>query len=535
MATDFIAEQLKLPQRTLFPLLLFVWLMLLWNLGDFGLLEDNDARFFEISNAMAQSGDWLIPRLNGIVHFHKPPLTFWAVGSSLKLFGTSTWAGRLPVALASFLLLCCVRILKPDSTWGTLILLTSLEYWFLSRLVLTDMFLALTVGTAMACYWRSRSSEDRKWNLAFWFSLGLSFLTKGPVGPAILALTLVGFHAVGGTVDWKRLLHPSGLLVFLATLLPWYTLAWWKYPKLLSYLFFFQTVDRVATEVHGRGGPIWFYLPVILGGFFPWSASLWVTLPNAVRRGDPLDRFLLAWLLGPLLLFSLSGSKLPTYLLPLFPALALLTARALEKSETARKVAVSCSVALGALALALLFLLSDKLPVELVPARDYLLGAGLTTGAAAVVGFVLIKQGKPMKATASTGLGFALTLLILSGALGVTDRFYSSRALAEFIIKLEHGDDLLVAEYRDHLHGLPVYLKRRIVQISYPRETQFEKDDEFKSYLFKDIQSFQNFAGKRPFLLVLSESDYTPNQFPNFEAHRVGQWYVLDSRKALTQ
>ena len=133
--------------------------------------------------------------------------------------------------------------------------------WGYSALVVLNLF----------AFWRLRESDALKWTLLFWLAQALSFLTKGPVGLAIVALTILGFRGFGGKVPWKKMFRWQGLLLGAAVVTPWYATVFHKYPNLFYYLFEFQTVERVATEVHGRGGPIWFFLPVILAGFFPWS------------------------------------------------------------------------------------------------------------------------------------------------------------------------------------------------------------------------------------------------------------------------
>ncbi|MCA9781284.1 MAG: hypothetical protein KC800_31405, partial [Candidatus Eremiobacteraeota bacterium] len=398
----------------------------------------------------------------------------------------------------------------------------------LSRLVLTDMFLSLTVGAALFAFWKFRESDSRVWSLLFWLSLGLSFLTKGPVGLAVVGLTLLLYKAFRGTAPWLLLLRPEGPLLAALVACPWYILESVRFEGLFSYLFHFQTIDRVATEVHGRGGPIWFYLPVILAGFFPWSPALWVAFRDAFKRREELDLFLGAWILGPLLLFSLSGSKLPTYLLPLYPAFAMLVARALDNPRSTQSVAVSCATGLSVFTVALIAFLSFGLPPEIAPNLNILRGVSFASGIGSVLSLYLCRVSRSTEALAAIGLSFAAVLILLGGGIGRSDAAYSARQVAAVI--RERESECIVVEFKDHLHGLPYYLDHRIVQISYPRETQFEQSADYRRYLFDSPEDF--LATLKPgqkVLVITRNSDLEQAQavFRDSEHIRVGHWDLL--------
>ena len=412
--------------------------------------------------------------------------------------------------------------------WATLILVTSLEYWFLSRLVLTDMFLALTVGSALFGFWTLRRSNSRLWSSLFWLSLGLSFLTKGPVGLAIVALTLAFYKAFGGQAPWKLLLRPEGPILGALVACPWYFVEISRFDGLFSYLVHFQTIERVATEVHGRGGPLWFYIPVILAGFFPWSPALWVAFRDAFRKREDKDLFLLAWILGPLLLFSISGSKLPTYLLPLYPAFAMLLARSLDDSRSARAVAISCSAGLTGFSLALIVFLKIGLPPEIAPNLTTLLWVTAVAGCGSVLSIFLCLSQRAEQAVTVVGGCFALVLLLLSSGIGKSDAAYSARKIAEAIES--QGPNTIVAEYRDHLHGLPYYLHHRIVQVSFPRETQFEQNSDYKKFLFTTAEDFfTSLEPSQKALLIIRDSDYEQAElFHGYPHTKFGRWNLVE-------
>ncbi len=525
-------------------LLALTLLLLGLGLGSYGLLEDNEARFFEISWEMAQSHDWVTPHLNFIEHFHKPPGTFWLVASSLRLFGPSEWAGRLPVALAG-LLTIGLTFHWMTRTGGqrlavraVLVLLTSVEFWFLSRLVLTDMFLTLTVTSAFYWAWRARSSAPTQaanpqtsprastaW-LPFWLSLAAGFLVKGPIGLAIVMPVLFLHHLTSPQQKWN--LRPTlGLPLFLLLALPWYVLVCLQNDGLLAYFLRFQTAQRMLTTVHGRPGPWWFYLPVLLAGFFPWSTGLAYSLREAWYRRDDLDRLLLLWVVVPLLFFSCAGSKLPTYLLPIFPALAMLTARASGQSPEARRLS---SIALGtqaALGLALALYLAHGAAAELQPATGQLQALATLLILSPALAFHHRRGASDDAWFAWPALTFAGGLLLLAGALGPCDRAYSARELARTVIAQQPQPGDLV-EIADHLHGLPYYLDQRLVQVAFPRETQFEENTDYQRYLYPDLASY--LASRKPSpttLIVMRRSDYETYANRSWTHWNIGPWILL--------
>ncbi|HIB65463.1 MAG TPA: glycosyltransferase family 39 protein [Phycisphaerales bacterium] len=511
---------------------LFLGLLFFGNLGSYGLLEDNEARFFEIAWEMEESGNLVTPKLNFINHFHKPPATFWLVGLSLKCLGATEGAGRLPVVLAAIATVALTSFFLPQGeqrVFLVLVLACNLEFWLLSRTVLTDMFLTLSVTACMLAAYRLIQAEDRKASALFWISLGFSTLVKGPVGPAIVFLALLSFHLTSQRLPWRRWSPVKGVLLFSVVALPWYLLVCSEYSGLLEYFAGYQTVERLATTVHGRAGPVWFFLPVVLIGFLPWSPALPASLRLAVKRSSTLDRFLLSWLVPSFLLFSLSGSKLPTYILPLFPALALLVASHWGDQVFARRTAVSTVGVLGIVGLAVLgFSISGATP-ELKSAAGVILISSLVCLGGAILAALLLKKARVEDALEASGVAFGAFLIVLSFGLNLTDGAYSARRLATAILA-RADSETVIAEYADHLHGLPYYLDRRLVQVSYPRETQFEEAGAVDGFLYSNLQEFLAAQGEKPIILVLRRSDYSDELFSKWEKIYDGRWLVLERR-----
>ena len=329
--------------------LLAAALALLW-LGLRGIWDPDEGRYTNVAMHMLDSGDWLNPRRSDEVgHWTKPPLTYWAIASSVALFGPSAFAGRLPAALAY---LFCVwlawrtaRRLAPGAqATAALAYATMLLTFGASQLITTDYLLAAWTGLAMWAFIEARfggHARPNRWIALMWAAFALAFLTKGP--PALLTLlVIVVFDRLMPKAKSHRLLNASGVGLFLLLAAPWYIAVIHGHPGLFRYFIGDEVVNRVTTNEFGRHGE-WYgwlqvYAPTLLLGTLPWTPALWRwarALPASLRRWrDPglravEARWLLPalWLLLPLLVFCLSRSRMPLYLLPLFLPIALLVAQ----------------------------------------------------------------------------------------------------------------------------------------------------------------------------------------------------------------
>lgn len=306
-------------------------------LGSRGLNEPDEGRYAEIGREMAVTGEWLIPHLNGFEHFQKPPLLYWLTATSIRLFGANEWAARLPsalAALASVLLTAWIagRLFgQARSFWAGLILLSCTGFFLLARLLTPDMLLTGCILGSITCFLRFAGDGGRlRWGYLFFASLGIGFLAKGPMALVVPLSAALAW-------DWRaRQLQPTaprlpwiaGSLLTLTISLSWFvTLSAWRH-DLFTYFWKYELMQRFASSAHGRAKPFWFFAPVLLIALLPWS----FLLPHLAKKAwaqwrakslTPAQSALAGWVLPPLLILSCSGSKLPTYILPLLPALAI--------------------------------------------------------------------------------------------------------------------------------------------------------------------------------------------------------------------
>jgi 4-amino-4-deoxy-L-arabinose transferase-like glycosyltransferase len=294
--------------------------------GWLGLIEPTETRYAEIAREMLAGRDWLIPRLNGIPHFDKPPLAYWSAASGMALLGMNEWGARLGGALAAaFVLWCTARLARQaGGALAPAFLVSSVLFFALSHQLASDIFLAAAVAGFYAAIFDPRSRAS----LWPFVALGVGFMAKGPV---VLVLTvapalLAALWARDGSPA-RALASWRGWLVFAVIALPWYVVVLVKTPGLWTYFIHRQLWERYATTVHQRGGPIYYFLVVVLVGALPWTLAAlrewWHAAREAGRRNLP-DALLASWIGLPMVFFSFSGSKLPAYVLPLVPGLAVL-------------------------------------------------------------------------------------------------------------------------------------------------------------------------------------------------------------------
>ncbi len=329
-------------------------------LGRTPLANPDEPRYALIPLEMAAAGDAVLGRLNGILYLEKPPLVYWTVGFFQRLFGAGEWSARLKPALFGLagvlLTYAAARRLagRAAGLAAATVLGSSLMVFALSRVLLLDMPLAVLMAATLFCFIlgvREPAGPRRRWLfLGLYASAALATLTKGLIGflipGAVMFLWLLIFN------QWKRLLPmhlAGGGLLFLAIAAPWHVLAAQQFPEWTEFYFVREHWERFTRPGHGRTEPWWFFTAVLIAGLFPWTGFL----PAALREGTAGGRwdglravwarrkeqadawFFVVWAGFIFLFFSKSQSKLIPYLLPMFPALAVLIGLWLGRRWTA--------------------------------------------------------------------------------------------------------------------------------------------------------------------------------------------------------
>ena len=466
-------------------------------------MEPDEGRNAEVAREMLASGDWVTPHFDTFPYLDKPPVFFWMVAGSLGVFGVSEWAARLPSALSALALVLLTgwlawRMLGGRAGLGAgwIVATCPLAIVF-SHMVIFDMTLACLVTLAMVCFWRAEASDFKRPALdaVIFTAMGAATLTKGPVGFLLPILSWVAYGAVRRRLgELKRLRWGMGILIFLAICLPWFITVSVRHPDFPRYAFWQESLKRFATGTAHRQGGLFYYLPVYLAGFFPWSLFLLFAGLSRVRRWRALKEesqkpvvYLLCWALVTFTFFSLSQSKLPGYILPAIPPLAILTALVWGEARPAGSRAPDWLTAGFAAFLAMgLFLAVGSQPWVLAatklrwarklhPAlsiwvKPSLLYGGLILIALAILGRNLAARLRGTRhLAAATFLLAALTVPILVvrwwGPIDAYAETHSSRRLAETLLASPEKD-LPLCGYYYFRTSLPFYLRRPVALLT---------------------------------------------------------------------
>jgi len=321
--------------------ILVVLIVLFARIGELPFRDPDEGRNAEVAREMHQSGAWLVPTYDGLVYLDKPAFFFKSVALSFSLFGESEAAARLPSAIFATLLLgmlfaFCRREYPDRNTAALAVIITASSPLFLvhARHVIFDMTLAFFVCGAILCGYLAESTTGRpraNWYLLGAVSAGFATLVKGPVGFLIPLLVIAIYNFTEGRTGWaRRGFSPANVLIFLAVVLPWFVGLSLQRPDFPYYGLVEESFHRFTTSSFQRGGPIYYYGIVLLGGLFAWS----ILLPEAAARAWPYrtklnsaDRLFIVWSIVVVLFFSISKSKLPAYILSACLALGALLAR----------------------------------------------------------------------------------------------------------------------------------------------------------------------------------------------------------------
>jgi len=316
------------------------------------LAHPDEGRYAEISREMVATGDWVTPRLDGFAYLQKPPLQYWATAIAYETFGVSEWTARLWTALTGLAAVFATwfagrRLLgKAAGEFGALALLASPYFVVMSGVNTLDTGVSLFLSGAVFAYLLSRQAAtraaERGWMILAWAAMALAVLSKGLIGVVLPLGTLVAYaiwHRQSAAI--ARLHWLPGLTVFGAITAPWFVLAARANPEFLEFFFLHEHFQRFTSTVHNRAGPVWYFVPVLLLAVAPWIgaaaggvAQAWRARPE--RGAVSTRRFLLFWCVIVFAFFSVSQSKLPAYLLPIVPALALLAGDALASGNGRR-------------------------------------------------------------------------------------------------------------------------------------------------------------------------------------------------------
>lgn len=460
------------------------------------LVPTDEGRYAEMAREMVATGNWVTPRLNAIKYFEKPPLQNWMNALTFELFGLGEWQARLWTGLCGLLGVFLAgytgrRLFGPRVGFHAALVLGSSMFWMaMAHINTLDMGLAGMMALALCGLLLGQHNdasrrERRNWMLVCWAGMALAVLSKGLIGIVLPGAVLVLYTLFSRDwAIWKRLHALPGILLFLAITVPWFVLVSLQNPEFLHFFFIHEHFQRFTSKIHHRAGPWYYFIPILLLGIIPWlgvlAQSLWAGRRDnvtAAASGFQPKKLLLTWSVFIFLFFSVSGSKLPSYILPIFPALALLIACYLEQvSARAIQASAALLVVAGAGGLATMHLIPQLTDIafEVPIYQAYVPWVGAASalgiaGGAAVIWLARRRMDWALVTLAATGYLAAQLLMLGHEPLG---RYASGIDMVP-AIEAELTPDTPIYAVGRYNQTLPFYLRRTMILVEHADELEF--------------------------------------------------------------
>jgi 4-amino-4-deoxy-L-arabinose transferase-like glycosyltransferase len=490
------------------PFFLFYGLVPVFGGDGLGLVGADEPRYAQIAREMLLRHDYVTPVLWGHPWLEKPALYYWRAMFAFLEFGVHDWSARLPSASFAFILVALIylhlRRFRPGSQLDAALITASCAGIVgFARGASTDMQLAAPFCIGMLGWYAWYETDKKFWLFDLYFFVGVATLAKGPVAPVMAGCIIFSFAALRR--EWsllRRTVWIPGVLLYFAMVLPWYIAVQRRNPDFLRIFFLEHNLERFATNRYMHEQPFWYYFPILLLALMPWSVIAFRALVGALhqsiaewrarlakhhyightRWGDAFPEFLVLWTLFPIVIFSLSRSKLPGYILPSIPPLTILTGDYINRIRQ-RGLNVWLLL-LHAVLSAVTIILVLLLPWHIVhpgtwPPASILLPAVSSGVAAALLILVVVGRFGVKRLRVATMVPLVVMLLFIFGvgpffglpAISATkknirllDAAYSARPLAAIISQIARPNEV-VAVYRvrrDVEYGLSFYRNHQV-------------------------------------------------------------------------
>ena len=488
----------------------------------------SESRYIEIGREMAESGDYVTPRLDYVKYFEKPPLSYWVQAAMTKYFGLDAFAVRVPT-MAFAIVLCLLTFALGDllygrmTAWlGSLVLASSLYMFALSRIVLTDVPVSVFIVATLYTFLYAARKPDSKCRAvalyAMYVSAACAVLTKGLIGAVVPGAVVFLWLAL--TRQWKILTNIrllSGTALFLLVAVPWHVLVSLRNPEFPYFYFIHEHVQRYFTTVHGRYQPDWFFIVVLIAGLFPWTVFAGQALCKgfkgfwAGRFEDGTLLYLFIWVFFIVLFFSLSDSKLIPYILPIFPPVAVLIGRYFadawdEKPVAFFKTGLFCimllllTMSVAPMVLPYAFDADSKVMAAVEQAKDALTILPVISVIAACLLLVTFIQGQRRHVIMSM-VAVAAAIMQTGDMIAVHYDKDSMASIARVIQNLDKPGDEVVS-YDEYYQDLPAYLHRRVTVVNWEKtELAFGANHEDTSAWMINDKEFWNRWNKNDHLM----------------------------------
>ena len=518
------------------------------------LIPSDEGRYAEMAREMLVTGDWITPRYNGYKYFEKPPLQIWASAIAFQAFGFGEWQARLWSALTGFLTILIIgftgsRIFNPRAGWLGALVLASSPMWIISgHFNSLDMALSAFMVSALCALLLAQTSDNktdrRNWMWLCWSMMALATLSKGLIGVAIPAMVFIAYSI--SAWDWKiwsRLHIFSGTILFLAITAPWFVLVAQRNPEFLEFFFIHEHLQRFTKDTHSRTGPIYYFVPLLLVGILPWIFQIpraFFQAWNERKQEFSSGWLLVCWTVVIFAFFSVSKSKLPGYIIPIFPALAMLIGARLDRAlgntnllSTFWKLQTLGFAALGCIG----FFFISEISVQARPDEIEAYAQYQYWVIAALIALIIFSalaawQSKRngLQSILSFAIGFFLCAIIAGTGHETLGRAVSGIDLANRVRTIIPAN-VNIYSVRLLDHTMPFYLGRTMIMVESPDELEFGVNQEPNLWM-PSLEAFmERWKEDVSAYALMVPEQYTALQKINFPMQEVDR----DSRRVIVK
>ena len=461
------------------------------NLGVSSIWDANEAFYAQTPREMMEARDYVTPSFNFQLRMNKPVLSYWNVAASYQLFGISEWSERLPIAIGGVVIIGTAfglgRLMGGTvaGLFAAVLLATSPRLVLLARRIIIDIHITMWTGLVLLCFALAETRPERRrlYLCLMYVAAGFGVLTKGPVAvflPAVVFFIYLASQKRLG--DLRHMMLPTGAIISLAIVVPWYYLLYrehgWEY---IAAFIFGENLGRFAEAIGEQSRGMLFYIPVMLADLFPWSLMIPLSIAWAIRdeRHDRVARLLVIWIAVIVVFFSLSGTKEDLYILPIVPAEAALIGAMLAKAvgkesvDPARGRPLAQAAAWASAATAALLVVTGAVALWVFAVADrYSLDGGAFVGAAALAGglaaLVWLFRRKVYESV--TTVAAALVVIVWCIVLCALPDFERYKPVRPFsaIIRSRASIGAIVGSYKFSLPSMVFYLHRPVMEVVLP-------------------------------------------------------------------
>ena len=499
-------------------------------IGDSTLWDANEAFYAETPRVMIETGDYISPSFNAQPRFNKPPLTYWIVAASYKVFGVSEWSERLPIVLAAMGLIGAVFVIgravcgMQAGLWAAIVMATLPRFLMHSRRTSIDVFLSLFMGLTLMFFVLSEAWPERRrlWLCLMYICVGLGFMTKGPVAVVLPGAVFFLYLLIERRLrDIGKMMIPTGIAIFLAIVIPWYLLVYQKHGG--GYIASFILNENISRYTEEGWGPqrSFFYFQTLVGDLFPWSLLLIAALVFVVFRkkfGErifgvtafPPARLSAIWIAVIVVFYSLSRNQQDQYMMPTYIAAAVLVGALIQafvekNADGVRWIFVATGALLALVGGGLLYLYSRGSNIDLAGIANtgiVLLIGGLTT-----LVFSLLKK-RELAVYAQVLAIIILMWIFVIAVLPDFERYKPVKALSN-VIAQNAPPDSSVGYFRYTAPTMVYYLHRPVLEY------------------FQEDEIVNLFAEGKPAYMIMTEGEYEAIK------SKLGESRVIASRPLL--